>query len=167
MLTNTFILSCAPSQFPSGAFTVETFVKVAYGSGNRFMFSYNQAGNDNCEWLSMDAPPHTVLSLHLPCTFAAHYPSPLPTTPLTLFSRPLPPPLQQSLHYLPHPPQALKSSQLIVNSCRPLVLLVLSHGMLSVLTSLTHSHTRIPSLAQQVSLSGRGWERTEYGFTGR
>ena len=49
MLTNTFILSCAPSQFPSGAFTVETFVKVAYGSGNRFMFSYNQACNDNCE----------------------------------------------------------------------------------------------------------------------
>jgi hypothetical protein len=35
--------------FPSGAFTVEGFVKVAEGSGGRYMFSYNVVGNDNCE----------------------------------------------------------------------------------------------------------------------
>jgi hypothetical protein len=35
-------------QFPPSAFTVEGWVKVAPGSGGRFMFSYNVVGNDNC-----------------------------------------------------------------------------------------------------------------------
>jgi hypothetical protein len=85
MLTNTFILSCAPTQFPSGAFTVETFVKVAYGSGNRFMFSYNQAGNDNCEWLSVDSRSSPFpFHIHLPplVTFHHHFHHlPLPICP--------------------------------------------------------------------------------------
>jgi hypothetical protein len=35
-------------RFPTSSFSVEGFVKVARGSGGRFMFSYNFAGNDNC-----------------------------------------------------------------------------------------------------------------------
>ena len=38
--------------FPPGAFTVEGFIKVAEGSGGRYVFSYNVVDNDNCTLLS-------------------------------------------------------------------------------------------------------------------